>query len=440
MAPSNTSRLSALRTYVSTIFNVSDTISDSSHSQNIDLSKLAGCSDNAYLPSIGYVYDPLPALPLHIQRGPFSLPSGATAKSPFLLDNSVELHPLAAGLPYRSSLYHVYASKFYEQNLSEAVTLLKLLASDTSARDIELNHGVTLSQLAKKALQRGQEHHMALAAHYMFPCANRQRIKMISALMIILFVFDGASRVCFDRYVPLIRPLDKFEAIPNEELKAFRDNLLPCLDGNLSPDPQPNSFQSHMNEILQCIELEDLAGGDGGKEMLHGLRDAFHHVRPARVFQSVDEYLHFRRINVGAAFMIAAAKFSVESSVCVNDARFQRYLSLIADHGILANDLASYDKELQALENGGGIMINIVDVLKNVTSLRATDDAKRVAWSLQLQVEEDMMVQIKSLQSQGLSNEDWWFLEAVGLAAVGNVMFCMTTSRYGGEAARIKSQ
>lgn len=137
-------------------------------------------------------------------------------------------------------------------------------------------------------------------------------------------------------------------------------------------------------------------------------------------------------------FVIAAAKFSIKSSVSVTDPRFERYLSLYSDHLGIVNDLASYDKELRALNNGEtDDMINIVDVVKKVTLLQGTDEAKSVVWALQLQMEKQMMEELEILRAQGLSDEEWWFLEAVASSAVGNVMFCMTTSRYGGEAARI---
>ena len=137
-------------------------------------------------------------------------------------------------------------------------------------------------------------------------------------------------------------------------------------------------------------------------------------------------------------FVIAAAKFSIKSSVSVTDHRFGRYLSLVGDHLGLVNDLASYDKELRALNSGEtGDMINIVAVMKSVTSLQGTDEAKSVVWALQLQIEKQMMDELEGLRAQGLTDEEWWFLEAVASTAVGNVMFCMTTSRYGGETARI---
>ena len=84
-------------------------------------------------------------------------------------------------------------------------------------------------------------------------------------------------------------------------------------------------------------------------------------------------------------------------------------------------------------------MIKLVHVVKTVTpSLDGADEAKALVWALQMQIERQMMDELEALRREGnLSDEEWWFLEAVASTAVGNVMFCMTTSRYGGEAARI---
>ena len=141
------------------------------------------------------------------------------------------------------------------------------------------------------------------------------------------------------------------------------------------------------------------------------------------------------------SFVIATAKFRTKSRVSLIDERFGRYLSLVGDHLGLTNGLASYDKELREFNNGeASDMINLVAVVKSVTSLQDTDDAKSVAWALQLQIEKQMMEELEDLRDQGLSNEEWWFLEAVTCTAVGNVMFSMTSSRYGGEAARIRKR
>ena len=157
----------------------------------IDLGRLGNTSDIADLPRIEYSYDPLAALPDYLKQVPIPLPSGATTKNICSSLNSVKLDPARARLPYRCSLDHVYASKFWASNLSETVKILSLLAEDDCASDIEVDHGITVAKLAKKALRPGLEHQIVLATHYMFPAANEQRIKQISALMILYFVFDG---------------------------------------------------------------------------------------------------------------------------------------------------------------------------------------------------------------------------------------------------------
>lgn len=107
--------------------------------------------------------------------------------------NAISLDPVAAGLPYRSSLDHVRASRYWNANVKETLDLLALLAADNSASDIEVRNGITLSRLARKALAPGREQQIMLATLYMFPAADEERIKHIAALMIIYFVFDGMN-------------------------------------------------------------------------------------------------------------------------------------------------------------------------------------------------------------------------------------------------------
>ena len=170
----------------------SQKIDSSNPPDSILIERLAIHSESTRLPAIDYAYDPLPALPAPIKHHLRRLPSGATTENIPLSLNSVQLDPLLAGLPYRCSIDHVRASKFWESNLGETVNLLRLLAADDSASDIEVDHGITVAKLAKKALRPGLEHQMVLATHYMFPGADENRIKQIAALMILYFVFDGS--------------------------------------------------------------------------------------------------------------------------------------------------------------------------------------------------------------------------------------------------------
>jgi hypothetical protein len=55
-----------------------------------------------------------------------------------------------------------------------------------------------------------------------------------------------------------------------------------------------------LNEVVKSIHEEDAAGGNGGHEMLDALRGAFRCVHPEGNFSTVNEYLKFRRLNVGA--------------------------------------------------------------------------------------------------------------------------------------------
>ena len=50
-------------------------------------------------------------------------------------------------------------------------------------------------------------------------------------------------------------------------------------------------------------------------------------------------------------------------------------------------------------------MINLVAVVKSVTLLQDTNDAKSVTWALQLQIEKQMMEELENLRAKGLSDE-----------------------------------
>ena len=158
---------------------------------SIDCDTLVASSQLAQQPRIDYAYDPLAALPIQSRQKLSRLANGDTSPNGHFMSNSMPLDPLSAGLPYRSSLDHVRASKFWEANLSETITLFELLAVDKSASDIEVDHGITVAKLAGKALRTDLEHQMVLATHYMFPGASEQRIRQIAALVLTYFIFDG---------------------------------------------------------------------------------------------------------------------------------------------------------------------------------------------------------------------------------------------------------
>jgi hypothetical protein len=102
--------------------------------------------------------------------------------------------------------------------------------------------------------------------------------------------------------------------------------------------------------------------------------------------------------------------------------------------------MASYEKEARALRLGETKdMINVVSVFHRLLSLPDEKAAKAAAYAYQLQVESGIMEEIERLaKDETLTDEEWWFLEAVQLSATGNTMFCMTSGRYGGQASAIE--
>lgn len=112
---------------------------------------------------------------------------------------------------------------------------------------------------------------------------------------------------------------------------------------------------------------------------------------------------------------------------------------LVKDHLAIVNDMASFDKEQRAFDAGSGEdMINIVDVIRRLFTLSDIDSAKAFAYTYQLQTEEWMSEELQRLEAvDDLDKEQWRYLEATFVCAAGNAFFSMTSSRYGGEVARI---
>ncbi|KAF2128088.1 hypothetical protein P153DRAFT_367982 [Dothidotthia symphoricarpi CBS 119687] len=141
--------------------------------------------------------------------------------------------------------------------------------------------------------------------------------------MIIYFVFDN-----------------KIEESEGSALSDLRNDFFGRFDGPKAEITRKSTspLQQHLDDVVSSIYDEDAAGGNGGHGILQALRSAFRFVHPEGNFFSVQQYLEFRQLNVGASFVIAAAKFTIKSGVDESDPRFARYLTLVGDHVGLVND------------------------------------------------------------------------------------------------------
>jgi hypothetical protein len=91
-------------------------------------------------------------------------------------------------------------------------------------------------------------------------------------------------------------------------------------------------------------------------------------------------------------------KFSIGSSVDLTDQRLHTLLHLVGDQGVIEDDLYSYSKEQVAFARGHRTrMLDVVHVLKELLGV-SEDDAKVVAFPLQLSAENAILNELTSLE------------------------------------------
>jgi hypothetical protein len=99
------------------------------------------------------------------------------------------------------------------------------------------------------------------------------------------------------------------------------------------------------------------------------------------------------------------------------------------------NDLFSYDKEKKDMETRGSAFINSVNYLSLTLPLE-TRTAKSVAQCLIAELELQMHHELETLQKDGtLSDAQTRYALAAIECAAGNLLFSVTSKRYGGDNA-----
>ena len=199
-------------------------------------------------------------------------------------------------------------------------------------------------------------------------------------------------------------------------------------------------LQAYLDDVINDIHAADAEGGNGGAEVYSEMKKTFTYLRPPERLTSVGAYLEFRRENVCAGFVFASIKFSLSSSVDMQQPVIQRFMMWAADHLSMTNDLYSYEKEARAYREGScPDLINIVSILENLLSLPNEGSALEIAFALILQREQWMSEELKMFEATNcLDSETWDFLNAVWACLAGNTFYSMTCVRYGGENARIR--
>ncbi|EMR64669.1 putative sesquiterpene cyclase protein [Eutypa lata UCREL1] len=337
--------------------------------------------------------------------------------------NGFDISPALAGLPWPTGLTKVRQSRHWRAGLRISTDLLELFSADALSTQAVRRNGLSLSRIASHELLTEEEDRFTKFATYLFPEADEQRTRLLAATIVYIVVFD-----------------DSWEMHSEDKLGIVRDDFIKRLEGDVGDTPEQTPLQALISYTVRALKAEDKVAGNGGQEVIDRLGDFCRHVPPQTTFASLGDYLSYRCIDAGVPYILACVKFSLRSSVRVEDPKLARIIRLVSDHVSLVNDLASYDKEKRAYDSGTVCyLINAVDVIQRLLALPTSAAAKSLAYSMQLHVEAEMKEELERLvASNELSDEELQFVHAALVMTAGNVFYSVVSSRYGGQAAKIE--
>jgi len=337
--------------------------------------------------------------------------------------NGFDIFPAAAGLPWLTGLSKVRQSRHWRAGLKISTDLLELFSSDVNTTQAVRKNGVSLARIAGHELLTEEEDRFTKFATYLFPEADEERTRLLAATIVYIVIFD-----------------DSWEMHSEDKLGTVRDDFIRRLECDIDGQDERTPLQELIDYTVRGFGEQDKIAGDGGREVIDRLVDFCRHVPPQTEFASLGDYLSYRCIDAGVPYILACVKFSLRSNVRIEDPKLARILRLVSDHVSLVNDLASYDKEKRAYDSGKVCyLINAVDVVHRLFSLASPAAAKALAYAMQLQVEAEMEAELGRLVAAGeLDAEQLRFVDAALVMAAGNTFYSVVSSRYGGQAAKIK--
>lgn len=238
---------------------------------------------------------------------------------------------------------------------------------------------------------------------------------------------------------------------PTPQLQNVQSDFVARLRGEASSTSTGSSstsnaaartpLQTRIDEIVsRCHACDARTGTTCGADFIAALIEWVQHPPPTPTnFATPRAYLDYRWDDAANAWLVASCRLSIASPIPMDEARLARLVRLVGDHVSIVNDLGSFDKEWAAYEGGRTVvLINLVQVLRESCGL-GVDDAKAAAFVLQLLNEREIQEELERLKSDGeMGVEHWRFVDSLLALIAGNTFYTMTTSRYGGEAARIK--
>ncbi|KAK6837907.1 hypothetical protein PG987_006188 [Apiospora arundinis] len=398
--------------------------------QTIQLEKIAAAEDLEHC-SHGTTYPDSPPF-LVAQDWSFDNPIAHCSTSDPFSGNCFPIDAKAAGFPYHTGLTCLQHNRHWKAALDYASELCELVAADKSYNSAKLSRGGNLATIAKRELKAPLGERFVTFAINLFPKADEERMKLIAVGILFVVMFD-----------------DSWEEAPGEDLKNVQDDFVARMrgekkssetEGHTTSTTTP--LQARIDEIVAlCRACDERTGTDAGHDFIERMLEWVMHSQPepGQGFASPREYLDYRWMDAADWWLAAACKLSIASPISLVDPVTAKLLRLAGDHISIVNDLGSFDKERAAFESGRTVVfINLVQVLRTSCGL-SVDDAKAAAFVLQLLNEQEMLAECERLKTDDrMTDEHWRFVDVLLLLCAGNTFYTMTTSRYGGEAARIK--
>ncbi|KJY00868.1 hypothetical protein TI39_contig309g00009 [Zymoseptoria brevis] len=377
-------------------------------------------------------------------------------------EHAFDVHPQAAGLPWHTTIPKCRQNRHWRTGVEISSRTLELYAYDPQISGAVRSNGVSLAKVAARELEAKEEDRFTKFGIYLFPEADEKRMELLAATIVHIVIFDDSwemhsgDQLCVVRDdfiarlkgMPFIAPPTIAKrnllqsalnwGLPNR-LKSIRDSISARRASLQLAALEQTPLQDNIDWTVQGLKACDAFGDTGGQEVIDRFIDFCNHIPPQKDFRSLGEYLAYRRIDVGIPYMLACVKFSLASSIHIEAPHLADFLRLISDHISLVNDLASFEKEKRALDEGTIVyLMNAVDLMKTLLSLPSHDDAKRLTFAMQLQVETEMCAEMKRLVDGRLvTAEEKRFLEACVMMCAGNTFYSAVGRRYGGEKARI---
>ncbi|KAJ5674346.1 uncharacterized protein N7477_004280 [Penicillium maclennaniae] len=335
-----------------------------------------------FLKPQGLEYNTVPGLKKSVKSG---------QRLHFTTPNAFTLDPVAAGLPWPTGLDCIRQGKFWQSGLSISSELLELFARDENVSQAVKSNGKSLGSVAAHELNTLEEDRFTKFATYLFPEADEARMRLLAASIVYIVIFD-----------------DAWEMVAGSELNDVRDGFLDRLQGRACQAPE-SDLQALITSTVDGFHEQDALVGNGGQEVIDRLVDFCKHVPPAQKFDTLGDYLTYRRIDAGVPYILACVKFSICSNVEIESPQLEKFLRLISDH-----------------------------VSIRLFSMPTENSAKALTYAMQLEIEVEIDQELARMRDENtLTAEEWQFVDAVLTMTAGNVFYSVVSSRYGGESTRI---